>query len=75
MKSKGILIGDEENINNHVLYVKGNAWIPQRFWDYHLYNINRPFDKDWLKSNNFLQIDLKETVEKYEGISWTHLKN
>ena len=75
MESRGINIGDTELIDSHVLYCRGNAWTPSRFWDYELYNINRPFDEKELIKKGYYKMDLKSTVEKYDGVGWDFLKN
>jgi len=70
---KDITLNDTEEIANHKLYMRGNAMIPQRFWQYKLININRPFDENDLKG--FILIDLKAAIIKHNGVSYSLLIN
>lgn len=72
---KAIFKEDKEAIADHVLYMHGNAWIPARFYDYKLYNINRPIPEEWLKKSNYSKIDLEQAVIKYDGVSYELLNN
>jgi len=70
-----ITINDTEAINNHKLYLKGNANIPARFWQYRLYSINRPFNKAELLKMGFVQYDLTAAIKRYNGVSYSLLSN
>ena len=75
MESRGITPNDIENITSHVLYCKGNAHTPERFWIWALYSKSRPIPVEQLEKDGYIERDIEKLVNKYDGISWDCLNN
>lgn len=66
----------EENLHNYRLIFKGSALIPQRFWSYLLFDINKPNDIDkFLNHHGYIELDMKEALNKYGEIPLKFLQN
>ena len=73
---KGIMPTDTDEIKSHILLRKGNCHIPERFYEYALFNIHRDMSKvEAFKKDGFLECNLERIAYKYEGVSYDLLRN
>ena len=72
---KDITLDDTEAIAKHRLFFKGNTIIPARFWDYKLFNIDRPYNEEGLLKEGYQELNLLEAVKLHNGVSYSLLAN
>lgn len=69
------LLPNDERLKDYILYSRGNAWTPERFYDHILINIHRPYDHDSFIKNGFYINDIQRIAKRFDGISFDLLGN
>lgn len=74
LKEKG-LIKNDERTKDYILYSRGKMNVPERFYDYILININRPYNHESYIKNGFHLTDINRIINRFDGISFDLLGN
>lgn len=66
---------DLVSLGKYRLFLKGNAWTPQRFWEWKLFDKEKPIDEYFLRFRGFYEINIIDVAKRNKGISMTLLCN